>query len=119
MLITLGFTESDRARGYSSFSDGFRIGARRVCVTIALEGAGTARTAQQRAEAVFAASNDPSSIRDPSVTAIRIALTHQAPGPLRSLSVGDTVTVHGQLLACEPAGWRRIDEQDPDTTSIR
>jgi hypothetical protein len=25
------------------------------------------------------------------------------------LSVGDTVTVHGQMWACEPADWRRVD----------
>ncbi len=28
------------------------------------------------------------------------------------LSVGDTVTAHGQVWACESTGWRRIDVPD-------
>jgi hypothetical protein len=28
--------------------------------------------------------------------------------------VGDTVIVHGQMWACESAGWRRIDDRRED-----
>ena len=41
MIITLGFTESDRDAGYISFSDGYRPGARQQLVTITLEGDGS------------------------------------------------------------------------------
>jgi hypothetical protein len=115
MLITLGFTESDRTRDYSSFIDGYRIGAQQVSVTTALEGAGTSRTAQQWAEAVFVASNAPSTSGHAFATTIRLALAQQAHGPLRSL-FGDTVSVHGQMLACEPAVYR-VNEPDPDAGS--
>jgi hypothetical protein len=107
MIITLGFTESDR--DYSSFSDGYRTGARQTSVTIVLEGSGAHLSAEQWAEAAFAASNMPGPATDPYAAAIQHALAEQACFPMRSLSVGDTVTVHGQMLACEHAGWRRVD----------
>jgi hypothetical protein len=107
MIITLGFTEPDR--DYSSFSDGYRIGARQASVTIVLEGTGSGLSAEQWAEAAFAASNMPGPATDPYTAAIQHALAEQVRIPLRSLSVGDTVTVHGQMLACEPTGWRRVD----------
>jgi hypothetical protein len=109
VIITLGSTESDRTGGYSSFSDGYRTGCTQSSVTIALEGDGNHLCAQQWAEAVFEASNYPGPSNNPTVAAIQHALTEQVRTPLRSLSVGDTVTVHGQMWACEPANWRRVD----------
>jgi hypothetical protein len=109
VIITLGFTESDLADGYSSFMDGYRIGATQLSVTIALEGGGSHLSTQQWAEAAFEASNNPEPASNHTVAAIRHALTEQVHTPLRSLSVGDTVTVHGQMWACESVGWRRVD----------
>ncbi|MEV4201075.1 hypothetical protein [Micromonospora globbae] len=114
MIITLGFTESDRSRDYSSFADGYRIGARQTSVTIALDGDGSHLSAQQWAEAVFEASNLPAPAADPIVAAIQHALAAQVQTPLRALSVGDSVTVGGQMWACEPVGWRRIDHPHRD-----
>lgn len=114
MIITLGFTESDRSRDYSSFADGYRIGARQTSVTIALDGDGSHLSAQQWAEAVFEASNLPTPAADPIVAAIQHALAAQVQTPLRALSVGDTVTVGGRMWACEPVGWRHIDHPHHD-----
>jgi hypothetical protein len=118
MIVTLGFTESDRSRDYSSFSDGYRIGARQLSVTIALEGKGTYLSAEQWADAVFAASNLSRPATDATVAPIQHALADQVQTPLRSLSVGDTVTVHGQMWACEPDGWRRIDSPSGDPNRL-
>ncbi len=109
MIITLGFTEPRNGGDYLSFSDGYRIGAPQLSVAIALEANGSSRTAEQWAEAVFAASNLPEPARDPAVAAIQRALADQVHIRLRSLSVGDTVTVHGQMWACDPAGWHQVD----------
>ncbi len=114
MIITLGFTESDRDRGYSSFTDGYRIGARQTSVTIALEGDGTVMSGEQWAEAVFIASNQPAVAGDPVAAAIRHALAEQVHTPLRSLSVGDTVTVHGHMWACDPTGWHQVGPRQVD-----
>lgn len=113
MIITLGFTESDRTGGYSSFSDGYRLGARQVSVTIALEGDGHLLTGKQWAETAFVASNHPGEAPAGPARALQLALAEQVCFPLRSLSVGDTVTVHGQMWGCEPAGWRRVDQGTP------
>ena len=110
MIITLGFTESDRAADYSSFSDGYRIGARQESVTVVLDGSGEAMTAKQWAEAAYEASNLRDAAPAGPAQTIHLALTTQVRGPLRSLSRGDTVTVHGQMLACEALDWRRVDE---------
>jgi hypothetical protein len=109
VLITIGFTQSDRSRDYSSFSDGYRIGAHQVSVTIALEGDGDTRSAPEWADAVFVASNTPQWSVDPLVAGIQHAMATQAGTGLRSLSVGDTVTVHGQMWACDPGGWHQVD----------
>ncbi|MEV7628802.1 hypothetical protein [Actinoplanes sp. NPDC089786] len=115
MIITLGFTESDRDAGYISFSDGYQPGAQQQLVTITLEGDGTQYDAEELAEAAFVASNHPGEAPTGPARTIQLALAEQAPGPLRSLSVGDTVTVHDQMWACENSGWRRIDPQPGDT----
>jgi hypothetical protein len=114
VIITLGLTESDLDRGYSSFSDGYRLGARQISVTVALEGDGTRLSGEQWAEAVFVASNHPGRSRDPIVAAIQQALADQVHGRLRSVSVGDTVTAHGQMWACDPAGWHQVGTRQID-----
>jgi len=111
VIITLGFTQSDRDADYSSFSDGYRFGAQQQSVTIVLEGDGSGMTAEQWAEAAFEASNHPGQAPAGPARAIQLALAEQVHHRLRSLSVGDTVTVHGQMWACESVGWRRVDEQ--------
>ena len=116
MIITLGFTESDRDAGYVSFSDGYRLGARQQLVTITLEGDGSQYDAKQWAEAAFVASNHPGQAPSGPAGAIQLALAEQVKVPLRSMSVGDTVTVHGQMWACENSGWRRVDQQQPRET---
>ncbi len=115
MIITLGFTESDRDNDYSSFADGYRLGARQMSVTIAIEGDGRLLTAEQWAQAAFVGSNHPGQAPAGPARAIQSALAEQLHFPLRSLSVGDTVTVHGQMWACESgAGWRRVDTRPAD-----
>ena len=116
MIITLGFTESNRDFDYVSFSDGYRVGARQESVTIVLDGDGTALTAEQWAEAAFAASNHLGEAPAGPARAIQLALAEQAEVRLRSLSVGDTVTVHGQMWACEDTGWRRVDTRSAGDT---
>jgi hypothetical protein len=108
VIITVGFTQPDRDRDYSSFSDGYRLGARQLSVTIALEGDGTSLSGEQWAEAVFTASNYPGGSTNPVVAAIQNALADQVHGGLRSLSVGDTVSAHGQMWACDPDGWHEV-----------
>lgn len=117
MIITLGFTESDRDAGYISFSDGYRPGAPQQQVTLTLEGDGSQYSAEDWADAAFTASNHPGLAPDGPARAIQLALAEQARIRLRSLSVGDTVTVHGQMWACEDVGWRRVD--DPSTGGDR
>lgn len=116
MLVTLGFTQSDRSRDYSSFTDGYQIGARQIAVTITVEAAGIDLTPEQWAEAVFVASNDPHPLTDPTtpadraVAAIRHALATQIHFPTRSVSVGDTITAGGVMHACQPVGWRAVTD---------
>jgi hypothetical protein len=113
VIIVLGFTRSDRAAGYISFSDGYRVGARQVTVTIALEGDGLQYSAEDWAEAAFVASNYPGQAPAGPARAIQLALAEQVDHLLRSLSVGDTVTVRGQMWACESNGWWRVEPQQP------
>ncbi len=115
-LVTLGFTQSDRARDHSSFTDGYRLGARQVAVTITVDATGIDLTDQQWAEAVFVASNDPYPPTAPTtpfdrvVAAIRHALATQVHFPIRSFSLGDTVSVGGVMLACQCVGWRAVTD---------
>jgi hypothetical protein len=113
VIIKLGFTEPRGSDGYLSFSDGYRIGAPQLSVTITLDGDGSRWDAQQWAEAAFTATNIHEPAGDPAVAAIQHAIAEQVHTPLRSLSVGDTVTVHGQMWACDRAGWHRVDDTPP------
>jgi len=85
-----------------------------VSVTIAVEGDGLLLTGEQWAEAAFVASNHPGQAPLGGPRAIQHALAEQVRVPLRSLSVGDTVTVHGQMWACHSVGWRRVDIRPSD-----
>jgi hypothetical protein len=114
MIITLGFTESDRDADYISFSDGYRLGARQVSVTIVVDGDGLLLTGEQWAEAAFTASNHPGVAPLGGPWAIQQALAEQVRFPLRSLSIGDTIMVHGQMWACHSVGWRRVDISPSD-----
>jgi hypothetical protein len=117
LLLMLGFTQSDRARDYASFADGYELGTRQITVTVTVEAADLDLAPQAWAEAVFIASNDPTpppaevtTPVDRAVAAIRHALTTQARFPLRSVSVGDTVIVGGVMLACQSAGWQPVTD---------
>lgn len=114
MLITLGFTESEPAHNYLSYTDGYLVGARQSSVTIVLEGHGRSLAAAKWAQAAFVASNHPGPAPAGPARAIQLALAAQARWPLRSLSVGDTVTVHGQMWACDPQGWQQVGEPGND-----
>jgi hypothetical protein len=116
MIITLGFTESDRNGDYVSFSDGYRIGAPQYAVSITVDDPGGALPPQLWAETAFAACNCPQPSTNPTVAAIQQALADQVRVPLRALSVGDTVTIYGQMWACDPHGWHRVDEPAGDAT---
>ena len=115
-LITLGFTQSDRDRDYSSFTDGYQLGAQQIAVTVNVDASGIDLTTEQWAEAVFIASNDPHPPADPTsppecaAAAVRHALATQARFPLRSFSVGDTVIADGVMLACQSLGWQAVTD---------
>src|SRR5437762_13614228 len=115
MIITVGFTESDRSGDYVSFTDGYRIGAPQFSVTITVDDDDSQLPPELWAECVFTASNSPEPSTNPTVAAIQRALADQVRIPLRSLSTGDTVTVHGQMWTCDAVGWHRVD--DPGATS--
>jgi hypothetical protein len=111
--ITVGFTESNRATGYSSF-DGYMVGAQQTEVEVEVPSSlvmavphtpGITR-AERVAEAVFYASNSPYAQNTPLGYALFSALS-QVPG-LRSLSVGDTVTIEDTRLSCDRWGWSEI-----------
>lgn len=113
MLITIGFTESQRDIDYVSFSDGYKIGAKQESVTIALEGETTGTPTIDVLDGVFAAvGNHPTpETLTGFAGAVHVALTEQVWRPIiRSLSVGDTVTVNGQMWACDRDGWHRVDD---------
>jgi hypothetical protein len=119
VIITLGFTQSNRDAGYSSFSDGYRLGAQQMSVTVVVDGDGLLLTGEEWADEAFAATNQPGQAPAGPARAIQRALADQVRTPLRSLSVGDTVTVHGQMWACEPDGWRLVDGRGGDGEARR
>lgn len=114
MKIILGITRSDRANGYSSFDDGYRPGAEQQAVTLTLPDGFDGLSIEQWAKAMFIASNAPgaSPDEDGAVTALRDALerARRAGCQIRSLSVGDTVTVNGDTVACAKTGWERVED---------
>lgn len=116
--LTIGWTRSDMANGYSSFG-GYKPGASQhnESVTLRLDGPPpipTLEFVEQIAEAVFAATNDPNAHPDEYGTmaerlcAAITATGYRGEGAHYSLSVGDTVTVGEITLACANAGWERV-----------
>jgi hypothetical protein len=112
--ITIGWTKSDRASGYSSF-DGYRPGAEQHTETIEVDVPATGRwDAERLADHVYEAMNAPAS---PSVFGsvpeqIREAIAatgYRGEGAHYTFSVGDTVTVDGVTVACGRVGWQRVE----------
>jgi len=112
--ITVGFTESDRAADYSSFDDGYRPGAEQQTVQLVItDPDGPAQSLDDWAEALFTASNAPGAAphEHPAITAARRALADARLGGvwMRTMSVGDTVTIGGQTVACDKGvGWKPV-----------
>ena len=110
--ILIGYTESDLPR-YSSF-DGFEPGAAQRVTPVSVDGRLIERlTPEDVAEFVFLATNAPESEVEgsPLAKAVRAVLTGYVEADtyrVRSLSVGDTVTVHNAVIAVERVGVRRV-----------
>lgn len=116
--VTIGWTQSDRESGYSSF-DGYRPGAKQHTETVEVEIPETV-SAQEAdwatlhiAEAAFEATNSPFP-KTGLAQQINEALENKSfygQGGHYSLSVGDTVTVGEVTLACASFGWERVGSQ--------
>lgn len=119
ITVRIGYTISDRARDYIPTCDGYRPGAAQHQVSFELpdrpELAGL--SAAELAEAVFVATNAPAVLARSVLGEAEVAealygpasnLSEQQRRHLRALSVGDTVTVAGRTLACEPVGFTDI-----------
>lgn len=112
--ITIGWTKSDRATGYSSF-DGYKPGAKQHTETFDLDFEPDGNPwddAVAIAEAAFHATNAPfvtaASLAGRMAEAIS-ATGYHGEGAHYSLSVGDTVTINGEvMLACGRMGWDRV-----------
>ena len=134
--VTIGWTMSDRANGYSSY-DGYQPGARQHTETIEVEWTNTPEVADDEmlaaigatrgeaealriqrivealAEACFAATNHPfprslEGLPGQVYRAIEATGYRGEQAGHYSLSVGDTVTVNEATLACAPFGWERV-----------
>ena len=112
--VTIGWTMSDRANGYSSF-DGYRPGARQHTETISIDwdlDLNIAHAPEHIAEACFEVTNAPYVIETGIAGQITEALAatgyHGEQAGHYSLSVGDTVTVGEVTLACDRFGWKRV-----------
>lgn len=119
MKITIGLTRSNRTRGdddYIPSFDGWRDGAAQDQVQVELPDSLATLTRTELADAAFVATNAPS--RDdmasyPGAQQVLDALTaiptspgtQPIPTTMRSLSIGDTVTVDDRKLACVAVGW--------------
>lgn len=113
--VTIGWTISDPESGYSSFSDGYRPGAKQHCLTVRVhvpDEVNDASVVETIADAAFTATNHPyphtlrgiaRQIHD-GVT----ASNYRGSEAHYSLSVGDTVTVSEVTLACARTGWQRV-----------
>jgi hypothetical protein len=119
LTVRIGYTISDRDRDYIPTRDGYRPGAAQHSVTVELpDRPELARlTGFELAEAVFVATNAPRHLWRSIAAAAAVAeallgptstLPDEQRRHLRALSVGDTVTVAGRTLACEPVGFTDI-----------
>jgi hypothetical protein len=110
--LTIGWTMSDRATGYSSFSDGYRPGAQQHTETVTVEAPADWSLAQL-AEAVYVATNAPdASMMSGVALAINAAIDDNGyygrEAGHYSLSVGDTVTLDGDTVAVDRLGWKPV-----------
>ena len=97
---TIGLTRSDRANDYVSHIDGWRPSAVQDFITITLDDLGL--DPETVADLMFEATNHPA----PTGLALQvIRKLRTSDRAVRSLSVGDTVTVEGVTLACADEGW--------------
>jgi hypothetical protein len=120
LAITVGFTCSDRAMGYSSFSDGYRLDAKQDVMEVTIPAGAPHLTGVEWAEAVFVATNAPvveavSAYPGAVLLWQVLAEARTRDVRLRSLTVGDTVTVEGVRWARQPTGWELADEPDWDS----
>lgn len=119
MKITIGLTRSNRTRGaddYVPSADGYRAGAGQDEIQVDVPNL-TGLTREQVADAAFTVTNTPSpDLLSDTPGAHQVLTALQAVstgGRLRSLSIGDTVTVDGRKLACVAAGWVDVtDDRD-------
>jgi hypothetical protein len=110
--IDLGLTKSDRAGNYIPSCDGFRAGAEQEIFEYYVE-VPVGMRVEEIAEAAFEATNHP---YPESLTGVAGALAALVEDDrltrMRSLSVGDTVTVNfggeGARVVVEPFGFSRI-----------
>ena len=108
--ILIGFTESDLDNGYSSF-DGFRPGASQRVTPVTVDGRLLAHLdAEAVAECIFVATNAPREVVEASplakaVCEALVAYVEADTYRVRSLSVGDTVTVHNTTVAVDRVGF--------------
>lgn len=115
-LITIGWTRSDPDTGYSSFSDGYRRGAQQHTETLEIN---TELDPSEIAEAAYHATNAPEGFVESGSVADHIAKVLENRGfdgsqsGHYSLSVGDTVTVDGYMMACARTGWEVIEPPVP------
>jgi len=115
-IVTIGWTRSDLANGYSSFSDGYRKGAQQYTETLEVN---TELDPSEIAEAAFHGTNAPEESIDSTSVAGHIAAVLKKRGfngsqsGHYSLSVGDTVTVDGVMLACADLGWEVVEPPVP------
>ena len=111
-IIRIGFTKTDRANDYVPSMDGYRPGAEQEYVS--LDTGNTINDQEELAdvaECVFMAMNAPDAAGHHSETVRR--LHAQLLGSrMRSLSVGDTVSVpeEGWTVECARAGWKLLDQ---------
>jgi len=115
-MLTIGYTHTDRYTvlpcGYIPACDGYRPGATQDTINLDIDWAiKIGDTVEHWAEAVFIATNAPQEVIDSygraAVVAEALATTPGA--DWRALSVGDTVTLNGETLACDRVGWVKID----------
>lgn len=112
LTVTVGWTKSDMSTGYSSY-DGYRPGAEQhtETITVAVESPADSKAV---AEAVFEATNSPcvrpndGSLAGQVLEAL-VATGYHGQGAHWSLSVGDTVTVDGLMLAVERFGFSVVE----------
>jgi hypothetical protein len=119
VIITIGFTQSDRDRGYSSFCDGFHAGAKQERVSVWIPAPLEAHSLEEVAEATFIATNhpDPASLTGLAGEVFQAVETFSRKREryFRSLSVGDTVRTADGRLACVSEGWEQMSDGSVET----